>query len=110
MIKRKHIDYHDWLNEELKDPKLAIAYLNEALKDEDERMFLIAFKKVLKAFGDQNISVLAQETNLTRGNLYRIFSEKGNPRWNSLKPLVEKLGMQIQLTFKEDASSKGRRK
>lgn len=84
---KKEIIYDDWLSQELQDPKLAIAYLNEALKDEDERMFLIAFKKVLKAFGDQDITTLAKEVNLTRSNLYRIFSEKGNPRWNSLKPL-----------------------
>ena len=55
-------------------------------------------------------SSLAKEVNLTRGNLYRIFSEKGNPRWNSLKPLVEKLGMRIQLTFKDEAGNKIRKK
>jgi len=107
---KKEILYDDWMNQELQDPKLAIAYLNEALKDEDERMFLIAFKKVLKAFGDQDITSLAKEVNLTRSNLYRIFSEKGNPRWNSLKPIVEKLGMQIQLTFKDDMVSKNSKK
>jgi probable addiction module antidote protein len=107
---KKEIIYDDWLSQELQDPKLAIAYLNEALKDEDERMFLIAFKKVLKAFGDQDITTLAKEVNLTRRNLYRIFSEKVNPRWNSLKPLVEKLGMQIQLTFKEDTPVKNSKK
>lgn len=41
--------YKEFLNNELKDPKLALNYLNEALKDKDVDVFLIALKDVLVA-------------------------------------------------------------
>jgi len=47
--KKKYIDYQEWLLEELKDPKLALAYLNEAFMDSDQRVFEVALKDVLEA-------------------------------------------------------------
>lgn len=37
--KRKHIDYQEWLMDELHDPKQALSYLNEALADNSCRIF-----------------------------------------------------------------------
>jgi DNA-binding phage protein len=37
--------------ERLKDPELALAYLNEAVNDEDQRVFLLALKDVIEANG-----------------------------------------------------------
>lgn len=98
--KRKHIHYQEWLSEELKDPKLALAYLNEALKDEDQRVLLLALKDVLEA-QESNITALAEEANLNRQNLYRMLSRKGNPRWDNLSSLLNALGYQVQLSLKE---------
>lgn len=50
----KELLYDDWLNQELQDPQMALAYLTEAFKDEDIKMRLIALKKVLKAFSSQD--------------------------------------------------------
>lgn len=44
----KHRNYEDSLIEALKDSEKAIAYLNAALMDEDQRVFLLALKDVLK--------------------------------------------------------------
>lgn len=97
MIKKnkQYKNYEEWLQTELKNPKLALDYLNEALMDEDEKVFLIALKDVLNAQGDD-----AQETNISRPSIYRMLSEKGNPRWNSLASLFSALSLQMQLTFK----------
>lgn len=57
--KQKYENYKDFLNDELnKDPVLAMAYLNEALVDEDQKVFLIALKDVIDAHGN-DISALA---------------------------------------------------
>lgn len=97
--KQKHIAYQDWLLEELKDPELALAYLNEALKDPDQRVFLTAIKDILEA-QDGDMSELAAQAKLNRQSLYRMLSKKGNPRWNSLTSLFEALNLQIRLSFK----------
>ena len=98
--KQKHIDYQDWLIDELKDPKLALAYLNEALKDPDQKVFLTAIKDVLEA-QDGDMSALAAQAKLNRQSLYRMLSRKGNPRWDSLTSLFDALDLQVHLSFKK---------
>lgn len=98
--KQKHIDYQDWLLEELTDPETALAYLNEALKDADPKVFLIAIKDVLEAQGG-DMTALAAQADLNRQSLYRMLSKKGNPRWDSLKSLFNTLDLQVQLSFKK---------
>jgi probable addiction module antidote protein len=97
--KKKYTNYHELLLEELQDPKLALAYLNEALMEEDQRVFLLALKDVLEAQGG-DMSAIATEAKLNRQNLYRMLSKKGNPRWDSLASLFNVLGLTMQLTLK----------
>jgi DNA-binding phage protein len=48
--KRVLISYHDELIESLRnDPEEAALYLNEALKDEDPRIFLLALQNAIEA-------------------------------------------------------------
>jgi DNA-binding phage protein len=56
--KRIYANYNEFLNDRLKDPKLAMAYLNEALQDENQNVFLIVLKDVLEAQGE-DVSALA---------------------------------------------------
>lgn len=94
MNKKKFIDYHEDLIQELKDPREAQEYLNAALKDEDERVFLVALKDVLEAQGG-DIPSLSKKTKLNRENLYRILSKKGNPKLTSLKAVINALGLEL---------------
>lgn len=102
-MKRKHRDYEESLLEALKDPQEALAYLNAALMDEDQRVFLLALKDVLKA-QNIDISAFAQETEITRQNIYRMLSKTGNPRWESLTSLLNALGLQVYLGEKKQKS------
>ena len=52
-MKREFRDYQEKLLQDLQDPELASAYLNEALKDEDPRIFLLALKNVCEAQGEE---------------------------------------------------------
>lgn len=94
MIKRKFRDYQEKLIQDLQDPKLASAYLNEALLDEDPRMFLLALKNVYEARG-QEMTALARKTKLSRENLYRILSTKGNPKLTSVIALLHASGFSL---------------
>ena len=101
--KTRHRDFEEYLSEKLQDPELALGYLNEALMDEDQRVFLLALKDVLTAQGE-DIASLAQEAHLTRQNIYRMLSKTGNPRWTSLTSLLNALGLQVHLTGNKQKS------
>jgi probable addiction module antidote protein len=92
-------NYEIRLLEALKDPEEALAYLNAALIDEDKRVFLLALKHVLMAQGI-DISAFAEESHVTRQNVYRMLSEKGNPRWSNLCSIVNAMGLQVKLESK----------
>jgi probable addiction module antidote protein len=99
-MKKRHRNYEESLFEALQDPQEALAYLNAALLDEDQRVFLLALKDVLTA-QNIDISAFAQEADLTRQNIYRILSKTGNPRWDSLTSLLNALGLQLHLEEKK---------
>ena len=96
----RYIDYREWLFEELQDPEQAVAYLNEALVDEDPQVFLIALQDVLKA-QESNITTVAKKSQMSRQNLYRMLSKNGNPQWKNLTSLFNTMGMQVHLSIKK---------
>ncbi len=96
-MKRKFRDYQDKLIQDLQDSELATAYLNEALKDEDPRMFLLALKNVCEAQGEAMAS-LARQTKISRENLYRILSKRGNPKLNNVVSLLSAVGFQLSVS------------
>lgn len=96
MVKQKYREFKDYLLEKLKNPEEALAYLNEALLDEDQRMFLLALKNVLEAQGG-DMTAVAEEANLSRQNLYKVLSEKGNPQLKSLRPILHALGYELAI-------------
>lgn len=90
-MKRTFRDYQEKLLNDLQDPELAHHYLNEALADEDPRMFLLALKNVHEAQGGQ-VTDLAKKANLSRENIYRILSKTGNPKLTSIISLLNAVG------------------
>ncbi|MBL0941921.1 MAG: putative addiction module antidote protein [Alphaproteobacteria bacterium] len=95
----KSIPYKDYLKETLKDPQEAAAYLDEALKDNDPSVFTLALRDVVDACGG-GITETARKTSLNREGLYRMLSEKGNPRFKSLNSLIDSLGLELHVMVK----------
>lgn len=91
MKKRIFRDYQEKLIQDLQDSNLASAYLNEALKDEDPRIFLLALKNVYEAQG-KAMTTVARQTKLSRENLYRILSQRGNPKLTNVVALLNAAG------------------
>jgi hypothetical protein len=48
-MKKRSIDYQEHLLKKLKNEEFATAYLNEARKDEDSRVLLLALKNIARA-------------------------------------------------------------
>jgi probable addiction module antidote protein len=79
------------------DPEEAAAYLNAALEDGDQQVFLLALRDVAEARG---IGKLAGETSLNRESMYRMLSKQGNPRLTSLDAVLDALGLRLGVTVK----------
>lgn len=100
-------DFEEYLSETLRDdPELASEYLNAAIADGDIRVFLLALGQITKARGMSNIS---KATGLNRENIYRIVSERGNPRIKSVAALLGAVGLRIRTEPVKPPSSKRRR-
>ena len=86
----KPLDIRDFLHS---DEEIA-EYINEAYHDENPRMFLIALGNVVRSKG---ASKVAQETGLGRESLYKVFSGSASPKWDTLKKLLDNLGIEINM-------------
>lgn len=100
-MKATSVKYEVGLNEALADPIEAAAYLNAALEDGSQDVFLLALRDVANARG---LTRLARETSLNRENMYRILSEKGNPQLASLRAMLDALGLKLAVEPKAGAA------
>ncbi len=100
MSNKNLISWNDYMNDTLKDNCEAIAYLELALQDYQEdgdtSALMHAIQRVAEANG--GISQLAEKTQLNRQNLYKIFSNKTSPRFDTLSKILHALG--ITISFK----------
>lgn len=90
--------YEDFLYPQLRDLEFASGYLNQCLKDE-KAVFMIALRDVVEANG--GIGSLAKTTKLNREGLYKMLSRNGNPTANSLKVILESLGIEMQFAARQ---------
>jgi len=96
-------NYQYALLESLADTNEAAAYLNAALEDGDNEVFLLALRNVADAqLG--GMSKLAEAAELNRESLYRMLSENGNPGLNSLSRLLQALGLKLAVETDETAA------
>jgi len=84
--------YEEGLKAALADPDEAAAYLNAALEENDQEVFLLALRDIAEARG---VSKVAQQAALNRENLYRMLSPVGNPQLSSLNALLRSLGLRL---------------
>jgi len=99
--------YKELLIESLKDPEQAVAYLNAALEEDGEEkesyeLFLVALRNVAEAWG---FTHLATVSDLDRSGIYKMLSQKGNPRISSLKSLLDSMGLRLAVTLKNDKAA-----
>ena len=85
------------------DANEAAAYLNAALDDGDNEVFLLGLRNVADARVG-GMSNLAEATGLNRESLYRMLSENGNPELNSLSRLLQALGLKLAVETDESAA------
>lgn len=92
---KKIENYQERLLQRLKNLSEAVSYLNAALQNYNNKVFLVALREVVDAHG--GISRLAEETQLNRETLYRTLSIKGNPTIHNLTKILNTLGFHLQV-------------
>lgn len=100
MIKRKYRTYDDAMIEHYKKhPEELKGYVTVALeeyqKDGDEKAFLSALSLATQVKG--GFGKLSKTTGLSRANLYRALSLKGDPRLSTLMQVMGTLGMTLKV-------------
>ena len=83
-------DFHEHLDEELRDPEFAAEYLRAAIEANDLDYFKTALGNVAKARGIQNISSL---TDIPRATLYSILKEHSNPSLTNVQEILRACGL-----------------
>jgi probable addiction module antidote protein len=95
----KSVPYEQELYKDLRNnPDEAVEYLNTSLEDPNApELFLVALRHVAEAWGFGHI---AEITGLNRESLYRMLSEKGNPKLSSLMTLLDGMGLRLAVIKK----------
>ena len=69
-------------------------YLTDAYQDDDPAVFVAALGNVVRHKG---VTRLAEETGLNRESLYKAFSGKSQPKWDTVHRLLHALGVHVTL-------------
>jgi probable addiction module antidote protein len=88
-------------NEYLRDPEVALEYLNEALEDGDVSIMLMALRNVAEAQED-GIAGLASRADLGRESMYKMLSSTGNPKLDSFNKVIHGLGLTLKVERSEE--------
>src|SRR6202044_876541 len=78
----------------LSTPGFCVKYLAASMRESAET-FLMALRNVAEA--RKGMKKLSVESGLNRESLYRMLSEEGNPRFESLLAVVEALGFRLTI-------------
>ena len=83
--------YTDGLDERLRDPSYAAAYLSAAA-DEGQSELLLALRDLTRARG---VSKVAKQARRGRESLYKALSEDGNPGLETLLAVLGALNVKL---------------
>jgi probable addiction module antidote protein len=78
----------------LADPQYCSKYLSAAFR-ESAGTFLVALRNAARA--QKGMTKLAAEAGVNRENLYRMLSERGNPRLDTLWVVLKAIGLRVSL-------------
>ena len=90
--------YREGLIKDLADPEEAAAYLNNALEEGSQEVFLMALRDIAEAKG---MARLSKKAHLNRESMYRMLSGKGNPQLSSLASILDSAGLRLSVEVRE---------
>jgi probable addiction module antidote protein len=89
MAKTRPFDAAEYLD----SPEAIAVYLSEAFETSDASYITEALGTVARARG---MSAIAEDTGLSRENLYKALSSEGRPEFGTVMKVLSSLGVQLQ--------------
>ncbi|KHD08414.1 hypothetical protein PN36_30080 [Candidatus Thiomargarita nelsonii] len=89
----KSKSYQVELLEALRDPVEAAEYLNAALEEGDQDVFLLALKNVTEA----RCGIIAEKSAIKPENLSHLLSKQGHPEIRNFDALLHALGFRLAI-------------
>lgn len=97
-MRKNSASYREDLIKDLANPEEAAAYLNAALEDGGQDVFLMALRDIAEAKG---MAHLSKKARLNRESMYRMLSGTGNPQLSSLASILESVGLRLAVEVRE---------
>lgn len=82
------------MSDYLDNPEMIQEYLNAAIEDNDPELLRLALGDIAKA---QGMTAIAKKANLSRQNLYKVFAENSNPKFETIQKVVAALGLKLKV-------------
>ncbi|MCL2721867.1 MAG: putative addiction module antidote protein [Treponema sp.] len=97
----ERITVKDWnLADEIETKEDVLGILDAALEENDTEFL---FKVIGDIARSKGMSQIARELELNRENLYRSFSQDGNPSFNTVAKVLDNLGFHLSVRQKVSA-------
>lgn len=97
--------FEDHLNERLREPDYAAAYVESALEDGGIEECLYAIREVIAA-KEGGMQRVAAEALRGRESMYKSLSREGNPRIKTLDSILRAIGMRLAVTRDDPPSQR----
>jgi probable addiction module antidote protein len=98
---KRTANYDEYVEKHLQNPRKLKAYaqaiFEEYENDHDTKAFLVGIYRLAQAQG--GLGELAEKTSLNRQNLYKIFSGKSVPRFDTMSTILHGLGLQLNVSL-----------
>ena len=90
----------------LDNSEVMAEYLTAALEDPDPSVFLTALGYVAKARG---MTQVAEKAKLGRESLYKAVAPGAHPRYETVRSVIDALGLKLTVSSESDAAHLGHR-
>ena len=90
-IKFRRFDVAEYLDSE----EMIAEYLSVSMADPNPQIFLLAIANVSRARG---IAKVAEQSGLGRESLYKALAPGAKPRYETIRKLIDALGMKLVVT------------
>jgi len=90
----RDISHSDALEEELKDPEEAAAYLDAAMAMDDPAALLVALRHVARAHG---MTEITRRADMGEKTLFKSLSETGNPTLATVSKVLHAVGLRLSV-------------
>lgn len=86
--------FDDYLNDVLKDPAEAAAYIEAVMELDDPAALLVALRHVAKAHG---MTEVARRANMGDKTLFKALSAEGNPTLTTVHKVLHAVGLRLSV-------------